>query len=110
MPTTYANNAGNSGAEERFIQLFCDVFGPEKGQYVYLQYPFIDIHGNPRDDNLKAEQHRNGNKSVEQGNAYVLKRTCGKVGYQCRNYELADFHFTQLALAGKAHGNEYGEI
>jgi len=48
MPTVKANRAGNSSAEERFIQLFCDVFGPEKGQYVYLQYPFVDIYGNHR--------------------------------------------------------------
>ena len=48
MPTILSNNAGNSGAEEKFIQLFCDVFGPEKGQYVYLQYPFIDIYGKHR--------------------------------------------------------------
>ena len=48
MPTVLSNNAGNSGAEEKFIQLFCDVFGPEKGQYVYLQYPFIDIYGKHR--------------------------------------------------------------
>lgn len=27
---------GNSGAEDRFIDLFCDAFGAEKGQYVYL--------------------------------------------------------------------------
>lgn len=40
--------AGNSGAEEKFIQLFCDVFGPEKGQYVYLQFPFLDIYGKHR--------------------------------------------------------------
>ena len=26
-------NAGNSGAEDRFIELFCDTFGAEKGQY-----------------------------------------------------------------------------
>ena len=25
-----AKRAGNSGAEEKFIQMFCDVFGPEK--------------------------------------------------------------------------------
>lgn len=48
MPTVLANNAGNSGAEEKFIQLFCEVFGPEKGQYVYLQYPFVDICGKHR--------------------------------------------------------------
>ena len=39
---------GNSGAEEAFIQLFCDVYGPERGQYVYLQYPFVDIYGGHR--------------------------------------------------------------
>ena len=43
-----STNAGNSGAEEAFVQLFCDVFGPEKGQYVYLQYPFLDIYGKHR--------------------------------------------------------------
>ena len=48
MATVKASRAGNSGAEEKFIQLFCDVFGPEKGQYVYLQYPFVDIYGNHR--------------------------------------------------------------
>lgn len=48
MPTKYASNAGNSSAEEKFVQLFCDVFGPEKGQYVYLQFPFLDIYGKHR--------------------------------------------------------------
>ena len=48
MPITMSNNAGNSGAEEQFVQLFCDTFGAEKGQYVYLQHPFVDIYGNHR--------------------------------------------------------------
>lgn len=48
MATIESTNAGNSGAEEAFVQLFCDVFGPEKGQYVYLQYPFTDIYGRYR--------------------------------------------------------------
>ena len=48
MPVKKAARAGNSGAEEKFIQLFCDVFGPEQGQYVYLQYPFTDIYGKHR--------------------------------------------------------------
>ena len=34
---------GNSGSEDRFIELFCDAFGADKGQYVYLQYPMVDI-------------------------------------------------------------------
>lgn len=48
MPTVKANRKGNSSAEERFIELFCDVFGPERGQYVYMQYPFVDIYGGHR--------------------------------------------------------------
>ena len=30
------------------FSFFCDVFGAEKGQYVYLQYPFVDIYGKHR--------------------------------------------------------------
>ena len=48
MKTIKSNNSGNSGAEEQFVQLFCDAFGVEKGQYVYLQHPFVDIYGNHR--------------------------------------------------------------
>lgn len=48
VPVEYTKNKGNSGAEEEFIQLFCDLFGPEKGEYVYLQYPFLDIYGKHR--------------------------------------------------------------
>lgn len=48
MPTVRANRKGNSSAEERFIELFCDVFGPERGQYVYMQCPFVDIYGGHR--------------------------------------------------------------
>lgn len=39
---------GNSGAEDRFIDLFCETFGADKGEYVYLQYPVVDIYGNHR--------------------------------------------------------------
>ena len=56
--------AGNSSAEEKFIQLFCDTFGPEKGQYVYLQYPFVDIYGNHR--------------SID----FALKSQLGKVAFE----------------------------
>ncbi|NLJ40829.1 MAG: DEAD/DEAH box helicase [Clostridiales bacterium] len=38
----------NKGSEELFIDLFCDVFGPDKSQYIFVQYPFIDIYGNHR--------------------------------------------------------------
>ena len=39
---------GNSGAEDRFIDLFCEAYGAENGEYVYLQYPVVDIYGNHR--------------------------------------------------------------
>ena len=48
MAVIKSKNAGNSGAEELFVQLFCETFGVEKGKYVYLQHPFVDIYGNHR--------------------------------------------------------------
>lgn len=48
MTNTVRKSGGNSGTEDRFIELFCDTFGAEKGQYVYLQYPFVDIYGGHR--------------------------------------------------------------
>lgn len=37
-----------SPAEDKFMELFCDVFGPDKSQYLFIQYPFVDIYGNHR--------------------------------------------------------------
>ncbi len=50
----------NSYAEDLFIELFCDVFGPENSQYIYVQYPFADIYGNPRyiDFALESEDEK----------------------------------------------------
>lgn len=59
MPTT-TKSSGNSGAEDRFIELFCNTFGAEKGQYMYLQYPMVDIYGGHRsiDFALKTPEGR----------------------------------------------------
>ena len=38
----------NSAAEDLFVELFCDTFGPDKSQFLFLQYPFTDIYGNRR--------------------------------------------------------------
>lgn len=38
----------NSIAEDLFIDLFCDVFGPESSSYISVQHPFVDIYGNRR--------------------------------------------------------------
>jgi len=50
----------SSIAEDLFVELFCDAFGPEKTEYMYIQYPFVDIYGKRRfidfaleSDNLK---------------------------------------------------------
>ena len=38
----------SSSAEDKFIELFTDVFGIENTQYIAVQYPFVDIYGNNR--------------------------------------------------------------
>ena len=38
----------SSGAEDKFIELFTDIFGIENTQYIAIQYPFVDIYGNNR--------------------------------------------------------------
>jgi superfamily II DNA or RNA helicase len=35
-------------AEDLFVEVFCDAFGPEKTQYLSVQHPFVDIYGNRR--------------------------------------------------------------
>lgn len=42
MPARMSSK-GNSGAEDRFISLFAETFGPEKAQYLHMQYPTLDI-------------------------------------------------------------------
>jgi len=37
-----------SYAEDLFMELFIDVFGPEKSKYIFTQYPSVDIYGNRR--------------------------------------------------------------
>jgi len=41
-------NTVNSGAEDLFVELFCEVFGPHKAEDLYVQYPFVDIYGRHR--------------------------------------------------------------
>jgi superfamily II DNA or RNA helicase len=38
----------SSGAEDKFIELFSEVFGIENTQYLAIQYPFIDMYGTSR--------------------------------------------------------------
>jgi len=49
-----------SGAEDLFVEIFSEVYGPEKTQYFSVQHPFVDIYGKSRfidfafeSDNLK---------------------------------------------------------
>ena len=41
-------SVSGSTAEDLFIDLFADTFGPEKAGYLYSQYPFYDIYQNAR--------------------------------------------------------------
>jgi|LSQX01.2.fsa_nt_gb superfamily II DNA or RNA helicase len=47
-------------AEDLFVEVFCDAFGPEKTQYLSVQHPFVDIYGNRRfiDFALESESLR----------------------------------------------------
>ncbi|MDW7672692.1 MAG: DEAD/DEAH box helicase family protein, partial [Bacillota bacterium] len=47
-PDTIPTGKLNSLAEDLFMELFCDTFGPEKSASIYIQYPFTDIYGNSR--------------------------------------------------------------
>ena len=38
----------NSAAEDLFVQLFCETFGPDKAGELYIQHPFVDIYGRHR--------------------------------------------------------------
>lgn len=38
----------NSRAEELFVQLFCEAFGPEETENLQVQYPCVDIYGRHR--------------------------------------------------------------
>jgi len=48
----------HSLAEDLFMQLFCETFGPEKSKYLFVQYPVTDIYGNSRfiDFALESEE------------------------------------------------------
>jgi len=35
-------------AEDLFVELFCDTFGPDQAEYLFLQYPVTDIYGHRR--------------------------------------------------------------
>lgn len=48
MMDTKATSKVNSRAEDLFVELFCETFGPEKANHLYVQYPFVDIYGNHR--------------------------------------------------------------
>lgn len=53
----YGSLSGSS-AENLFIDLFSDVFGPEKAGYLYSQYPFFDIYQNSRFADFVIENGR----------------------------------------------------
>jgi len=42
-------------AEDLFVELFCDTFGPDQAEYLFLQYPVTDIYGNRRSIDFALE-------------------------------------------------------
>ena len=49
-----------SAAEDLFIDILSDVFGPEKTKYLFIQYPIVDIYGRNRfiDFALESENEK----------------------------------------------------
>ena len=47
-----------SPAEDLFVELFCEAFGPEKTQYLVIQYPVVDIYGANRFIDFAIESDR----------------------------------------------------
>lgn len=98
-------------AEDLFVEIFCDVFGPDKTEYLYVQYPFADIYGNRRfidfaleSENLKIAIEIDGetfhNPARVSGNKYYddllkqnsLSTTTGKY---------TDGHINNSGISGK---------
>ncbi len=44
-----------SPAEDLFVEIFCETFGPEKTKNLFIQYPFIDIYGGHRSIDFALE-------------------------------------------------------
>jgi len=38
----------NSVAEDEFVRLFCETFGVDKAEQLFVQYPCVDIYGRHR--------------------------------------------------------------
>jgi superfamily II DNA or RNA helicase len=53
-----------SVAEDLFIEVFSEVFGPENTKYLFMQYPFVDIYGKNRFIDF-ALQCENENIAIE---------------------------------------------
>ncbi|MBN2286679.1 MAG: DEAD/DEAH box helicase family protein [Tissierellales bacterium] len=51
-------NTVNSGAEDLFVELFCEVFGPHKAEDLYVQHPFVDIYGEFYHDPKKVSENK----------------------------------------------------
>ena len=41
-------NTVHSVAEDLFVQIFCEAFGPHQADHLYIQHPFVDIYGKHR--------------------------------------------------------------
>ncbi len=60
MTNKVNSNRLHSYAEDLFIELFCETFGPDKTENLFVQYPFVDIYGKNRyiDFALESEGER----------------------------------------------------
>jgi len=60
-------------AEDLFVELFCDTFGPDQSEYLCLQYPFTDIYGNRRSIDIALESEDLKITIEIDGETYIIK-------------------------------------
>ena len=76
----------NSRAEELFVQLFCEAFGPEKTENLQVQYPCVDIYGRHRYIDFALESPESKIAIEIDGETYHNPRSEERrVGKECRS-------------------------
>ena len=68
----------NSRAEELFVQLFCEAFGPEKIENLQVQYPCVDIYGRHRYIDFALESPESKLQSKLTGRLTTTRARCPK--------------------------------
>ncbi len=85
----------NSIAEDLFVQLFSETFGPDKTENLFVQYPFVDIYGN----------HRFIDFALKYENKYVAIEIDGETYHNPKNISENKYYDDLLKQNSLIHSN-----